>query len=307
MLEAPWRSDWGGRVLVDGEPVAVPAANPYELELTNFAAAIAGEGEPLLGRDDAVAAGARDRGALPLGGVGRGSPALMLAELAAQLVAVDSVNPTLVPDGGGEAAVARVLAEWLERARASRSRSTRSRRAGRTWSAIARGSGGGRTLILNGHLDTVGLLEPGRRPCRPGRGRTPLRPRRLRHEGEPGGDRERRRRVRAARPARRRDRRGRRRRGGGEHRHRGAARSAGAPTRRSSPSRPTSGSASPIAAGSPSTSRRPAGPPTARGRISASTRSRRWGASSSRSRSSTGRSRRGPPTRCSAPDRSTPR
>ncbi len=55
VLEAPWRSDWGGRVLVDGEQVAVPAANPYELELTNFAAAIAGEGEQLLGRDDAVA------------------------------------------------------------------------------------------------------------------------------------------------------------------------------------------------------------------------------------------------------------
>ena len=55
VLEAPWRSDWGGRVLVDDEQVAVPAANPYELELTNFAAAIAGEGEQLLGRDDAVA------------------------------------------------------------------------------------------------------------------------------------------------------------------------------------------------------------------------------------------------------------
>jgi xylose dehydrogenase (NAD/NADP) len=55
VLEAPWRSDWGGRVLVDDEPVAVPAANPYELELTNLAAAIAGEAEPLLGRDDAIA------------------------------------------------------------------------------------------------------------------------------------------------------------------------------------------------------------------------------------------------------------
>ena len=33
----------------------VPETNPYERELTNLAAAIAGEGEPLLGRDDAVA------------------------------------------------------------------------------------------------------------------------------------------------------------------------------------------------------------------------------------------------------------
>ena len=55
VLEAPWRVDWGGRVLVDGEEVQVPEANPYELELANLAAAIAGEGEPLLGRDDAVA------------------------------------------------------------------------------------------------------------------------------------------------------------------------------------------------------------------------------------------------------------
>ncbi|MEO5575675.1 MAG: Gfo/Idh/MocA family oxidoreductase [Gaiellaceae bacterium] len=55
VLEAPWRSDWGGRLLVDGEPVDVPAANPYGLELSNLAAAIAGETEPLLGRDDAVA------------------------------------------------------------------------------------------------------------------------------------------------------------------------------------------------------------------------------------------------------------
>ena len=83
----------------------------------------------------------------------------MLAELTAQLVAVDSVNPTLVPSGGGEAAAARVLAEWLERAgldvhveEAVQGRPN--------VVAVARGTGGGRTLILNGHLDTVGLLEP---------------------------------------------------------------------------------------------------------------------------------------------------
>jgi D-xylose 1-dehydrogenase (NADP+, D-xylono-1,5-lactone-forming) len=55
VLEAPWRSDWGGRLLVDGEEVDVPESNPYERELSNLAAAIAGEAEPLLGRDDAVA------------------------------------------------------------------------------------------------------------------------------------------------------------------------------------------------------------------------------------------------------------
>jgi D-xylose 1-dehydrogenase (NADP+, D-xylono-1,5-lactone-forming) len=55
VLEAPWRTDWGGRVLVDGEPVDVPGADPYALELANFAAAVAGDAEPLLGREDAVA------------------------------------------------------------------------------------------------------------------------------------------------------------------------------------------------------------------------------------------------------------
>jgi D-xylose 1-dehydrogenase (NADP+, D-xylono-1,5-lactone-forming) len=55
VLEAPWRSDWGGRLLLDGDAVEIPETNPYERELANMAAAIAGSGEPLLGRDDAVA------------------------------------------------------------------------------------------------------------------------------------------------------------------------------------------------------------------------------------------------------------
>ena len=55
VLEAPWRSDWGGRVLVEGEPVDVPEANPYAVELANLAAAIAGEEPQLLGGEDAVA------------------------------------------------------------------------------------------------------------------------------------------------------------------------------------------------------------------------------------------------------------
>ena len=55
MLEAPWRSDWGGRVLVNDEEVQVPTTNPYDRELSNLAAAISGEAEPLLGREDALA------------------------------------------------------------------------------------------------------------------------------------------------------------------------------------------------------------------------------------------------------------
>ncbi|HWL32471.1 MAG TPA: M20/M25/M40 family metallo-hydrolase [Gaiellaceae bacterium] len=83
----------------------------------------------------------------------------MLTELTGQLVAIDSVNPTLAASGAGEAAVARVLAEWLERA--GLEVHVEEVAAGRpNVVGVARGSGGGKTLLLNGHLDTVGLLEP---------------------------------------------------------------------------------------------------------------------------------------------------
>ena len=236
--------------------VAVPADEPVRARAVELRGCDRGRGGAAARPRRRGGAGARDRGALPLGGVGRGSPALMLPELAAELVAVDSVNPTLVPDGGGEAAVAAVCSRSGSSARGSKSRSRRSspgrpnvdrRRAGqrrRPDAGAQRPPGHGRAA------------RAGRRAGAARRGRTPVRPRRLRHEGEPRGDRERRRRVRTAWAARRRDRGRGRRRGGGEHRHRGAARTAGAPTRRSSPSRPTSASASPIGAGSPSTSRR---------------------------------------------------
>jgi predicted dehydrogenase len=54
VVEAPWRADWGGRVLVNGDPVDVESGNSYTFELRNFAAAVAGQAEPLLGREDAV-------------------------------------------------------------------------------------------------------------------------------------------------------------------------------------------------------------------------------------------------------------
>jgi acetylornithine deacetylase len=114
----------------------------------------------------------------------------MLPELAAELIAVDSVNPTLVPDGGGEAVVARVLAEWLERA--GLEVEIEEVVPGRpNVIGVARGSGGGRTLMLNGHLDTVGLListaafPPASRADAPAAAPAIA-------EGEPRGDRERR-------------------------------------------------------------------------------------------------------------------
>ena len=78
-----------------------------------------------------------------------------LTELAAELVRIDSVNPDLVPGGAGEAELARFVADWLEDAglevEVEEVAPGRPNVVGR-----ARGSGGGPTLLLNAHMDTVG-------------------------------------------------------------------------------------------------------------------------------------------------------
>jgi acetylornithine deacetylase len=79
-----------------------------------------------------------------------------ISALLRRLVAIDSVNPTLVPGGSGEATIARFVAEWLERqgvdVEYQELTAGRANVIGRV-----RGTGGGRTLLLNAHLDTVGL------------------------------------------------------------------------------------------------------------------------------------------------------
>jgi acetylornithine deacetylase len=78
-----------------------------------------------------------------------------LRELVAELVAIDSVNPELVPGGAGEMEIARFIAGWLEAAGVeARIEVVAPGRANVI--GVARGSGGGRTLLLNGHTDTVG-------------------------------------------------------------------------------------------------------------------------------------------------------
>ena len=79
-----------------------------------------------------------------------------LTELIAQLVSIDSVNPSLVKGGAGEAEAAAFVADW-------------GREAGLEVDIVgddaarpsvvlrARGTGGGRSLLLCGHLDTVGV------------------------------------------------------------------------------------------------------------------------------------------------------
>ena len=80
---------------------------------------------------------------------------MTLRELVAELVAIDSVNPDLVPGGAGELEIARFIATWLERAGVEAHIDEVA--PGRpNVIGVARGRGGGRTLLLNGHTDTVG-------------------------------------------------------------------------------------------------------------------------------------------------------
>ncbi len=79
-----------------------------------------------------------------------------LVTLLHSLVAIDSVNPDLVPGGAGEGAVARFIERWandngleviVQEARPGRPNVV----------MIARGGGGGQALMLNGHTDVVGV------------------------------------------------------------------------------------------------------------------------------------------------------
>jgi acetylornithine deacetylase len=81
-----------------------------------------------------------------------------LTQLLSDLVAIDSTNPSLVPGGAGEGEMARFIAEWLQKAGLEvelvETAPGRPNVVG-----IARGAGGGKSLILNGHMDTVGTGE----------------------------------------------------------------------------------------------------------------------------------------------------
>jgi acetylornithine deacetylase len=79
-----------------------------------------------------------------------------VAELAAQLVAIESINPDLGAGGSGELELARFVAEWCERA-GLETTLTELRPGRANVVAVARGSGGGRSLMLNAHMDTVGV------------------------------------------------------------------------------------------------------------------------------------------------------
>ena len=98
----------------------------------------------------------------------RPDPDLDPVDLTAHLVAIESVNPDLVPGAVGEGAIADYCETWLARHGFEVHR-LESRPGRPSIVGIARGTGGGRSLMLNGHYDTVSLsgydgdpLEPRR-------------------------------------------------------------------------------------------------------------------------------------------------
>ncbi|WP_416972696.1 M20/M25/M40 family metallo-hydrolase [Streptomyces sp. 4F14] len=83
--------------------------------------------------------------------------------LLAELVSIDSVNPDLVAGGAGEAAIADFCGAWL-RGRGFEVHRLERRPGRPSLAAVAHGTGGGRSLMLNGHLDTVSLAGHTLRP-----------------------------------------------------------------------------------------------------------------------------------------------
>lgn len=78
-----------------------------------------------------------------------------VAELTRRLVAIDATNPSLVEDGAGERELAGAVVEWLVE-RGFDVRLVGADPARPSVLARRQGTGGGRTLLLAGHLDTVG-------------------------------------------------------------------------------------------------------------------------------------------------------
>jgi acetylornithine deacetylase/succinyl-diaminopimelate desuccinylase-like protein len=85
-----------------------------------------------------------------------------LIALLSSLVAADSVNPSLVPGGAGEPEIAGLIDAWA-RAAGLETEWLEETPGRPSVLARARGSGGGRTLLLCGHIDTVnveGMPDP---------------------------------------------------------------------------------------------------------------------------------------------------
>ena len=77
-------------------------------------------------------------------------------ELAKRLIAIDSVNPDLVTGAAGETQIAAFIQAWLE-TRGFEVTILEPAPHRPTVVGVLRGTGGGKTLMLNGHTDTVAL------------------------------------------------------------------------------------------------------------------------------------------------------
>ncbi len=94
-----------------------------------------------------------------------------IQQLLTELVSIDSTNPDLIPGAAGEEKVAHHIARWLEDA-GLEVRLIEAAPGRPNVVATAHGSGGGRTLLLNGHMDTVapgGMSDPYKPSVRAGR------------------------------------------------------------------------------------------------------------------------------------------
>src|SRR5438105_15335124 len=80
-----------------------------------------------------------------------------IINLLQQLVSINSINPDLVADGPGEGEIAGFVADWLTKA--GLEVEIDEPQPGRpSVIGTVRGSGGGRSLLLNAHMDTVGVV-----------------------------------------------------------------------------------------------------------------------------------------------------
>ena len=86
---------------------------------------------------------------------GERMPHAEVEALTRSLVAIDATNPSLVPGGAGERELADAIGAWLDE-RGFEVHLIGADPARPSVLARRRGNGGGRTLMLAGHLDTVG-------------------------------------------------------------------------------------------------------------------------------------------------------
>lgn len=79
-----------------------------------------------------------------------------LTELLKDMVKIDSVNPSLVSGTAGEAKIAFYLRDWIE-SLGLETELVEVEPGRPNVIGTLRGSGGGKSLMLNGHTDTVGV------------------------------------------------------------------------------------------------------------------------------------------------------